>query len=153
MDKGDSSSHFGATRFFRQLGMALQVFRGRAGLSAAQAARKARVGKSQMSKYETGKESPRIETLARVLDALEVEPLWFFYLMHQLSRERPVESLKADLLLLREGTGSSMPKDAAEGFLRVFSDLLDLHALMAGERVRLESNVLQNVKHHHGGAE
>ena len=91
MDNGDSSSRSGATPFFRQLSMALQVFRGRAGLSAAQAARKARVGKSQISKYETGKESPKIETLARILDALEVEPLWFFYLMHQLSRERPNE--------------------------------------------------------------
>jgi transcriptional regulator with XRE-family HTH domain len=152
MDKADSSSPVGAARYFHQLGTALQVFRGRAGLSAAELARKARVGKSQLSKYENGKESPKMETLARLLDALHVEPLWFFHLMHQLSREQPVESLNADLFLMREGMGSSISKDAADGFLRVFSDLLALHALMAGERPtlesdpRLESELLRNSK-------
>lgn len=148
MNKGDSSPSAGASRYFGQLGTALQVFRSRAGLSAAELARKARVGKSQMSKYENGKEQPKMETLARLLDALRVEPLWFFFLMHQLNRERPVDSLNTELFLIREGMGSPVPKDAAEGFLRVFSDLLALHALMAGERPRMESETLRNRKQH-----
>lgn len=146
MAEGDSSSPAGAARYFGQLGTALQVFRRRAGLSAAELARKARVGKSQLSKYENGKESPRMETLARLMDALHVEPLWFFHLIHQLSRERPVEALNADLFLIREGMGSFISKDAEEGFLRVFTDLLALHALMAGEHTRLESEPLRHGK-------
>lgn len=148
MDKGDSSLPAGAAIYFRQLGTALQVFRGRAGLSAAKLAKTARVGKSQMSKYENGKELPKMETLARLLDALHVEPLWFFYLMHQLGREQPVESLNVDLFLIREGMGSAVPRDAAEGFLRVLSDLLALHAVMAGQSARQGSEILRDRKQH-----
>lgn len=95
-----------------------------------------------MSKYETGRESPKMETLARILEALEIEPLWFFHLMHQLSREQPADALKIDLLLLRDGAGAAISNDTAEGFRRVFSDLLDLHAIMIEERARLDGKTL-----------
>jgi transcriptional regulator with XRE-family HTH domain len=134
----DSTLTFDAPRFFRQLGLALQVVRHKSGLSLEQIRKRAGIGKSQMSKYENGKESPKLETLARILDTLEVEPIWFFYLMHQLSRERPLESLRIDLLLLRGGLGDPLSKSTGEGFLRLFASVLDLHALIAEEHSLLE---------------
>jgi transcriptional regulator with XRE-family HTH domain len=64
-----------AAGFFSQLGLALIILREKAGLAARGLAARAGVGKSQLSKYENGRESPKLETLARLLDALNVEPL------------------------------------------------------------------------------
>lgn len=75
-----------AAGFFSQLGLALIILRAKAGLSARGLAAKAGVGTSQLSKYENGRESPKLETLARLLGALNVEPLAFFYLMRLLHR-------------------------------------------------------------------
>jgi transcriptional regulator with XRE-family HTH domain len=41
--------------------------------------RRARIGKSQLCKYERGRELPKMETLEKVLSALEVPPISFFY--------------------------------------------------------------------------
>jgi transcriptional regulator with XRE-family HTH domain len=130
-----------AGRYFRQLGLALQIVRHKSGLTITQFGKRARVGKSQMSKYENGKDFPRLETLTRILDSLEIEPIRFFYLMYQLSREQPVESLGVDLLLLRGGLGVSMSRSASEGFRRLLAGVLDLHALLAEERATLEGEI------------
>ncbi len=92
-----------ANDFFEQIGPTLVMLRVRAGLSAASVARMARVGKSQISKYETGKESPKFESLARILDALNVEPLPFFYYVHSISRGVTDERLRIELTLIESG--------------------------------------------------
>lgn len=45
-------------------------------------AKGAGIGKSQLSKYENGRELPKLESLGRVLAALDLSPLAFFYAHH-----------------------------------------------------------------------
>jgi len=132
MDHASAAQPDGAC-FFRQLGIALQVMRHRRGLSIEQCGKRSGVGKSQMSKYETGKELPKLGTLARILDALEVEPIWFFYLMYQLSREKALDSLHFDLLV-PGGRGAWISEDLTNGFQALFRSILEVHSLMAAKR-------------------
>jgi transcriptional regulator with XRE-family HTH domain len=64
---------------FRNLGKTLVLLRELRGKSQAQVAREAGVGKSQLSKYENGKELPKLDSLARVLEALALDYWSFFY--------------------------------------------------------------------------
>lgn len=64
---------------FQHLGKALRVLRELRGMNQAQLARQAGVGKSQLSKYEGDKELPRLDSLGRILAALKVTHLGFFY--------------------------------------------------------------------------
>lgn len=118
-------------RFFGQLGPALRIVRERAGLSGAVLARAARIGKSQLSKYETGRELPRMETLSRLLDVLDIAPLRFFYLMHRLDRDERGElyetSLQLDLVMLDDGPAAEVWE--AAGFRKIIESVLDLHRL------------------------
>lgn len=66
---------------FRHLGLALEILRSIAHRSQAELARSARCGKAQISKYERGRELPKLETLARILEALNVSPLTLFFLV------------------------------------------------------------------------
>jgi transcriptional regulator with XRE-family HTH domain len=64
---------------FANLGPALARLRGHRGQSQDAVARAAGIGKSQLSKYESGKELPKMESLERVLAALGFGQLDFFY--------------------------------------------------------------------------
>jgi transcriptional regulator with XRE-family HTH domain len=67
---------------FKNLGLTLRLVRELRGLSQSAAARRAGIGKSQLSKYEIGKELPKLESLGKVLDVLSIDPFNFFYVMH-----------------------------------------------------------------------
>ena len=71
---------------FRNLGPTLKHLRERGGKSQAAVARKAGVGKSQLSKYEHGKELPKLESLERVLVALGVGYFDFFWTLDVIDR-------------------------------------------------------------------
>jgi transcriptional regulator with XRE-family HTH domain len=73
---------------FRHLGLTISVLRGLRGKSQAQVAREAGVGKSQLSKYENGKELPKLDSLGKILTVLNVTPLGFFYTQDFLDRRR-----------------------------------------------------------------
>jgi transcriptional regulator with XRE-family HTH domain len=64
---------------FENLGQTLSLIREMRGKSQSQVARAAGIGKSQLSKYETHKELPRLDSLAKILIALEVGYFEFFY--------------------------------------------------------------------------
>lgn len=64
---------------FENLGRTLALVREMRGYSQLELSREARIGKSQLSKYENGRELPKLETLERVLAVLEVQPISFFY--------------------------------------------------------------------------
>src|ERR1700709_141250 len=64
---------------FQNLGKALALVRELRGKTQAQVARAAGVGKSQLSKYENGKELPKLDSLEKLLDALGVSAFDFFY--------------------------------------------------------------------------
>ncbi len=68
-----------AVRMFGNFGRTLALLREMRGYSQLALSREARIGKSQLSKYENGRELPKLETLERVLSVLDVQPISFFY--------------------------------------------------------------------------
>lgn len=124
-----------ASGYFAEVGRALRLVRGRSKRTLTAVAKSAGLTKSQLSKYETSRELPKMQVLAQVLDSLGVEPLWFFYLVHQLSREDLAAGLQVDLLLL-PGAGSPLAPDEKESFRRHLDTLLELHVTVV--RARLE---------------
>jgi transcriptional regulator with XRE-family HTH domain len=128
---------------FVNLGRTLGLLRELRGKSQAHVAREAGIGKSQLSKYENGKELPKLDSLEKVLNALDVGHFEFFYTLYLLDdraaelarlgdrhpqgggdgdeRERrppPAPLLKAHPLLA---------ESTDQAFTRVFSDLLYLY--------------------------
>jgi transcriptional regulator with XRE-family HTH domain len=71
---------------FQNLGRALLHLRSRTGKSQTAIARAAGIGKSQLSKYEQGKELPKLESLERVLHALGLGYFEFFWALDVFDR-------------------------------------------------------------------
>ena len=67
---------------FANLGRTLSLLRELRGRSQTRVAREARIGKSQLSKYENGKEMPKFETLEKILHVLKVDMFEFFYTLY-----------------------------------------------------------------------
>jgi transcriptional regulator with XRE-family HTH domain len=126
----DAASTLG---FFSELGLGIRLFREKAKLTNAALAAASGIGKSQLSKYETGREFPKIDTLAKILDVLGVPPIWFFYVMHQLHRE-PVAGLQPLDLFAAASAASPLSAQEAAAFSRIFQDLLDLHVAVLEAR-------------------
>lgn len=109
---------------FVNLGRALRRARELRGTSQAEVARQAGVGKSQLSKYEQGKELPKLESLDRVLIALDFGSLDFFYALYLIDH-------KADRL-----AHADRSDNVAATFKRLMSHLVDLHGLVVLETSR-----------------
>lgn len=71
---------------FDNLGRTLSLLRELRGRSQAWVSREAGIGKSQLSKYENGKELPKLDSLEKVLIALEVGHFEFFYTLYLVDR-------------------------------------------------------------------
>ena len=71
---------------FINLGRTLSLLRELRGKSQARVAREAGIGKSQLSKYENGKELPKLDSLEKVLNVLEVGHFEFFYTLYLVDR-------------------------------------------------------------------
>ena len=71
---------------FVNLGRTLTLLRELRGRSQAWVAREAGIGKSQLSKYENGKELPKLDSLEKVLTALDVGHFEFFYTLYLVDR-------------------------------------------------------------------
>jgi transcriptional regulator with XRE-family HTH domain len=135
---------------FVNLGRTLGLLRELRGKSQASVARAAGIGKSQLSKYENGKELPKLDSLEKVLKTLEVGHFEFFYTLYLVDR-RAAELLRtsADGTDGEDGNGAqagfrdeqlylppllqgqpllSEPTDRA--FTRVFADLLILYRMV-----------------------
>lgn len=65
----------GALAVFSRIGSAIRLSREEQGLTLAALATMCGTSKSRLSKYETGKELPKLESLARILDALGLAPI------------------------------------------------------------------------------
>jgi transcriptional regulator with XRE-family HTH domain len=134
---------------FTNLGRTLSLLRELRGKSQARVAREAGIGKSQLSKYENGKELPKLDSLEKVLTALEVGHFEFFYTLYLVDRRaadlaRPegkngdgagVEEPPVTVVPLEERLyapplfdGSPLLAEATDkAFSQVFSDLLLLY--------------------------
>jgi len=67
---------------FTNLGRTLSLLRELRGKSQTRVAREARIGKSQLSKYESGKELPKLDSLEKILRVLKVDMFEFFYTLY-----------------------------------------------------------------------
>jgi transcriptional regulator with XRE-family HTH domain len=105
---------------FKQVGSALRLVREERGLSLTRLAGLSSSGKSQLSKYENGKELPRLDSLARVLDALDVEPLTLFYWAGRLSRGISEADIGEEMLRAeaRRNAGSQPFKNLFDAVLK-----------------------------------
>lgn len=88
---------------FVNLGRTLSLLRELRGKSQARVAREAGIGKSQLSKYENGKELPKLDSLEKVLNVLEVGHFEFFYTLYLVDRRA------AELARPREVCGDETP--------------------------------------------
>jgi transcriptional regulator with XRE-family HTH domain len=116
---------------FINLGRTLSLLRELRGKSQARVAREAGIGKSQLSKYENGKELPKLDSLEKVLNALEVGHFEFFYTLYlvdrraaDLARPEGGELLYPPSFLKRN---TLLAESTDEAFSQVFNDLLLLY--------------------------
>jgi transcriptional regulator with XRE-family HTH domain len=114
-------------------GKTLRLLREIRGLSQARLAREAKLGKSQLCKYENDKELPKLDSLARITCALGINMLDFFYTMDMISRRASA---------LRNGPVSQLPPDFRTGliseeteaaFNALFSQMQKVYGLVLGE--------------------
>ncbi len=135
---------------FVNLGRTLSLLRELRGKSQANVAKEAGIGKSQLSKYENGKELPKLDSLEKVLKVLEVGHFEFFYTLYLVDRRA------ADLLRGKDGRDNGpdreredvgildeqlylppllkgyplLSESTDQAFTRVFADLLSLYRLV-----------------------
>jgi transcriptional regulator with XRE-family HTH domain len=131
---------------FDNVSRTLGLLRELRGKSQARLAKDAGVGKSQLSKYETGKELPKFDSLEKVLKALDIGYSEFFYALHLVDRlAAEVEGAEVQVTeasgsqplhgpLVLEGT-SLLGESTRHAFGQVFSDLLLLHHRMIEQAV------------------
>jgi transcriptional regulator with XRE-family HTH domain len=116
---------------FAGLGTTLRALRESRGFSQAELAHRAGVGKSQVSKYERGKELPQLVSLEKLLDALGSEPLTLFYTAHLL-RHRAELSPFAILVT----TTPLLGDPALASFRRLFGHFLEAFEVLMATRLR-----------------
>ena len=121
---------------FKNMGLAIRVLRELSGEKQAVLARRSRVGKSQLSKYETGKDLPRLESLGKLILALNVSVEVFFKIVTILDgiasgSEYPGMPQDNDL-------GPVVSEEEREAFHVVQRDLLRLFELRIASRVTLK---------------
>ena len=137
---------------FANLGKTLGLLRELRGKSQGAVARQAGIGKSQLSKYENGRELPKLDSLEKILGVLEVGYFELFYTLYLVDHraaglERPAEDQAA---FSEESEEEAAGFEAAsrpglladstdQAFTRIFTDLLALYrqvfeqSVMAGE--------------------
>jgi transcriptional regulator with XRE-family HTH domain len=119
---------------FGNLGRALRLLREQKGLSQARLARSAGIGKSQLSKYENGRELPRLDSLEKVLNALEADYLGLFHAMAWLDKHgSALVSRELGLVEIQMPVLSVLHPVAEEAFSKAFHSLLVLHGKVIEE--------------------
>lgn len=116
---------------FAELGLTLRALRESKGLSQGELARRAGMGKSQLSKYESGKELPKLGSLEKLLRALDAEPLTLFYTAHLLKHRAEISPL--GLLIT---TTPLLDDPALASFRSLFGHFLDSFEILLATRLR-----------------
>jgi transcriptional regulator with XRE-family HTH domain len=124
---------------FSNLGRTLSLLRELRGKSQARVAREAGIGKSQLSKYENGKELPKLDSLEKVLAALRVGYFEFFHTLYLVDRRAadlgggesetaPFADSNGEPLYLPPRDGNALLSESTDqAFSQVFTDLLLLY--------------------------
>jgi transcriptional regulator with XRE-family HTH domain len=124
---------------FANLGRTLSLLRELRGKSQARVAREAGIGKSQLSKYENGKELPKLDSLEKVLNALQVGYFEFYYTLHLVDRRA------ADLGRAEERAATADPASLASGDPLYMPPLYDGNSLLAGTTDQAFSQVFTDL--------
>jgi len=125
---------------FGNLGRSLTLLREMRGKSQAQVAREAGIGKSQLSKYESGKELPKLDSLEKVLTALGLGPVDLFSTLEMVDRRaasltgKPENPL-AWLYGVSELRSDLLSEATSQAFNQVMAGVLALHRTVLGEIV------------------
>jgi transcriptional regulator with XRE-family HTH domain len=99
---------------FANLGRTLSLLRELRGRSQTRVAREARIGKSQLSKYENGKELPKFETLEKILHVLKVDMFEFFYTLYLVDGRAAALAHAADVAGIAGVAGAAAGAPATE---------------------------------------
>lgn len=100
---------------FANLGRTLSLLRELRGRSQTRVAREARIGKSQLSKYENGKELPKFETLEKILHVLKVDMFEFFYTLYLVDGRAAALAHAASIASIASSAGIAGDAGAAAG--------------------------------------
>ena len=126
---------------FENVGKTLRLIRELRGKSQAAVARAAGMGKTQLSKYESGKELPKLPSISKLLVVLEVGPFEFFYTMYLIdmgaSNLDPTQQSALPCLppLPFSATGGLLSKDTDAAVKRLIDDVMSLYHQMNLEKV------------------
>jgi transcriptional regulator with XRE-family HTH domain len=121
------------TNAFRNLGKALVLLRELVGVSQFEVAKRAQIGKNQLAKYEAGKELPKLESLEKVLEALELN-YWDFFYSLALIDEREAARDRRDLTSRLAPAGFGAPDSACT---KITDDLLALYRAWTLQSLRV----------------
>ncbi|HEY6321895.1 MAG TPA: helix-turn-helix transcriptional regulator [Thermoanaerobaculia bacterium] len=80
---------------FRDIGKALALVRQQRGLTQARLAARCGMSRPQVSRYESGKELMKLETLEKILRTLTVEPDEFFHFLRSLDDSNSPQQSRA----------------------------------------------------------
>lgn len=117
---------------FRNLGLALKTLREIRGLSTSELASRAKAGKGQLSGYETGNELPKLDTLGRLLGALDCNPRTLFHVVHLLDQ---LEAGELEAPFSWESSFAPIIAEAEqEAFVRLIKDTLGVFAEQVAAR-------------------
>lgn len=116
---------------FAELGGTLRALRESKGLSLGELARRTGMGKSQLSRYEGGKELPKLGSLEKLLRAFDAEPLTLFYTAHLLKHRATISPL--GLLIT---TTPLLDDPALASFRNLFGHFLDSFEILLATRLR-----------------
>jgi transcriptional regulator with XRE-family HTH domain len=118
---------------FANLGRTLSLLRELRGKSQSRVAREARIGKSQLSKYENGKELPKLDSLEKILRVLKVDMFEFFYTLYLVDgRAAALTRAAAALPPVTEAAAGDLSPGAAEGLTSAGAGLADAVPAEAG---------------------
>jgi transcriptional regulator with XRE-family HTH domain len=112
---------------FRNLGRTLQLLREERGWSQADLARKAGIGKSQLSKYENSKEQPRLDSLEKILTVLSVRYVDFFTTVAFLDEQLERLNSPSVPAVTPPPVSGLLSDDVNQAFERVSRGIFELH--------------------------
>ena len=120
---------------FRHLGLAIKILRELKNISQAQLAGMAGMGKSQLSKYESGKELPKLDSLDKILVALSATPFSLLLVVNFLDRMR--SGRPPHLLWLEAPLGPLLSDSEEEAFTSFIRSLYGLFQAKTEHRLHL----------------
>jgi len=109
---------------FAKFGLALEVLRKLRGMSQAALAQAAGVGKGQISKYENGRELPKLDTLEKLLGVLGVSLVTFGVVLEFLDHGLDFQGTAGERLSFDLFPRGDLVGEAFDALMR---DLLGLH--------------------------